>query len=210
LAFDGRGIILGERKKSLAERLKSRYGFSTVEMVVTVAVLMILVAIAIPTLSRAFSTYQYNTAAAQVAGMLKFTRHEAIRLNKPVSCQVQQNATGWLIYADANGNVQPDANETQYAMTGTASLVPASGLPDTSPITNQLGSSGLVLVASSGVNASFRFDQRGAVSPASNVYVLYIGSVASPELGYRAVVLLPSGVVHVWTAAQSGPWQQVN
>jgi type II secretory pathway pseudopilin PulG len=205
-------MLLGQRKKSRLAGLTPQLGFSTVELVVTVAVLMILAAISIPTLTHAFLTYQYNAAAAQVAGMLKFTRHEAIRLNKPVSCVVEQNAAGWLVFADSNGNGNgnPDASESQYVMTGTPSLVPAGGLPDTSPITNQLGASGLVLSAPSGVNTSLTFDQRGAVTTGPNVYALYIGNTASPELGYRAVVLLPSGVVHVWTAAQNGPWQQVN
>jgi type IV fimbrial biogenesis protein FimT len=203
-------MFLGQRKKSCAARLTPQLGFSTIELVVTVAVLMILAAISIPTLTHAFLTYQYNTAASQVAGMLKFTRHEAIRLNKPVSCLVQQNAMGWLIFADSNGNGVADAGETQYQMTGTPSLVPAAGLPDTSPITNTLGTSGLALAAPSGVNTSLTFDQRGAVTTGLNVYVLYIGNAASPELGYRAVVLLPSGVVHLWTAATSGPWQQVS
>lgn len=203
---------MGQRKKSRAVGLTPQHGFSTIEMLVTVAVLMILAGISIPTLTHAFLTYQYSTAAAQVAGMLKFTRHEAIRLNKPVSCMVQQIPAGWLIFTDSNGNGTLDASETQYVMTGTPSLVPAAGMPDTSPITNQLGASGLVLVAPSGVNTSLSFDQRGAVTTGAgaNVFVLYVGNTASPELGYRAVVLLPSGVVHVWTAAQTGPWQQIN
>ncbi len=29
----------------------------------------------------------------------------------------------------------------------------------------------------------------------ATVYVLYLGSTSNPDLGYRAVVLLPSGVV---------------
>jgi type II secretory pathway pseudopilin PulG len=203
-------VLLGQRKKSRAVGLTPQHGFSTIEMLVTVAVLMILAAISIPTLTHAFLTYQYNTAAAQVAGMLKFTRHEAIRLNKPVSCIVQQIPAGWLIFTDSNGNTTLDANEAQYVMTGTPSLVPSAVVPDTSPITSTLGASGLVLAAPSGVDTSLRFDQRGAVITGPNVYVLYVGNTASPELGYRAVVLLPSGVVHVWTAAQSGPWQQVN
>jgi len=52
------------------------------------------------------------------------------------------------------------------------------------------------------------FDHRGALTPAA-VNVLYIGNVAFPDLGYRAVVLLPSGSVQIWTSA-SGNWQQTN
>jgi len=58
---------------------------------------------------------------------------------------------------------------------------------------------------------SVRFYQRGAVSPAV-VYVLYVGNTSASYGGYRAVVVLPSGSVQVWTYAggASGIWQQVS
>jgi type IV fimbrial biogenesis protein FimT len=59
-------------------------GFSIVELAVALTVLMILTAVAIPTLMRSFRTYQLNDAAARLADMLKFTRFEAVRRNKQI------------------------------------------------------------------------------------------------------------------------------
>jgi prepilin-type N-terminal cleavage/methylation domain-containing protein len=204
-------IVLRQRATFSRGYLTNR-GFSMVEMVVSVAVLLVLAAISLPSLTRAFASYQLSDAAARLAGTLKYTRYEAIRLNKPVDGQIQQTAAGWLVYADINRNQVPDLGETQDAITGQVTLLPASGLPDPAPIVAALGSSGLALTTISGANAVVTFDQRGAVTSGggSNVYALYLGRGANSDSGYRAVVLLPSGMVHVWAAPSGGVWRQVN
>jgi prepilin-type N-terminal cleavage/methylation domain-containing protein len=204
---------LRKRAKFARVKLVASCGFSMVELVVSIAVLLILAAVAMPSLTRAFASYQLNDAAARLAGILKFTRYEAIRLNKLVDCQIQQSGAGWLVYGDTNRNHQPDPGETQDAITGQNTLLPLGGaIPSPGPIVAALGSSGLVLMTLSGSNAVVTFDARGAVTTGSgsNVYVLYLGSVSGSDAGYRAVVLLPSGVVHVWTAPAGGVWQQVS
>jgi type IV fimbrial biogenesis protein FimT len=188
-----------------------------VELVVSVAVLLVLAAVSLPSLTRAFASYQLSDAAALLAGTLKYTRYEAIRMNKPVDCQIQQSGGGWLVYADTNRNQIPDPGETQDAMTPQVTLIPAGGgVPDPSPIAAALGTSGLALTTISGANAVVTFDARGAVTTVGGtslsniVYVLYLGNATGSDLGYRAVVLLPSGMVHVWTASSGGAWQQVS
>ena len=53
-------------------------GFSLVELVIVVAFALILSAIAMPAMKRTLRGYQMNDAANQVAGIVKFTRFEAI------------------------------------------------------------------------------------------------------------------------------------
>jgi len=62
-------------------------GFSMVELAVSLTVLLILTAIAIPSLMRTFRTYQLNDAAARLSDILKFTRFEAVRRNSLEYCQ---------------------------------------------------------------------------------------------------------------------------
>jgi len=180
---------------------------------VTLAVIMILTAFAIPSLTRAYNSYLFNSTASQVAGILKLSRFEAIRRNRQVSCQIQQAGTDWLLWADSNGDGLPGATEPQYRITGNVTLLPAgaAGLPDPTPIATSLGASGLTAI--SGANAAVGFDHRGAVTIGGGqppVYVLYIGNPASADSGFRAVVLQPSGAVHIWTAGNNGAWQQVS
>jgi prepilin-type N-terminal cleavage/methylation domain-containing protein len=183
-------------------------GFSMVELLVSLAIVMVLTAIALPSLTISYRTYQLNDSATRLASMLKFTRFEAIRLNKLVPCQIVQNGTDWLVWADSNGNTIADPGEMQFLVTGgVATLLPAGAPPAPGPILTKIGTG--TLTVASGTNYSIYFDHRGAVSPTAT-YVMYIGSTTNPEFGYRAVVLLPSGVTQVWTAPSGGVWQRVS
>ena len=183
-------------------------GFSVVELVVSVAVLLILAAISVPSLSRAFARYQMNDAASRLAGTIKLARFEAIRQNKLVDCQIQQTASGWIAYADVNHNQQPDPGETQDVLSGQITLVSSATVPDSSPIAAPLGGSGYPLTPISGANTFVTFDPRGAAAPGNAVYVLYLANPGNADAGFRAVVVQPSGMVNIWTAPVGGPWTQ--
>ena len=201
-----RGAILGWGIKLSGLRRRPQSGFSLVELVVSLAIVLILTAVALPSLTRSFRTYQLNDAATRLAGMLKFTRFEAIRRNNPVTCQIQLLGGSWTVWADTLANGNPDPTEQQLMLIESAVLLPSGGLPAPTAILTAVGAGTLTTL--SGANNFVSFDARGAVSPIAT-YVLYIGSPTNPEFGYRAVVLLPSGVTQVWTAPSSGPWQRV-
>jgi len=206
-----REATLGRSRKYSRARRSHSSGFSIVELAVSLTVLLILTAIAIPSLMYSFRTYQLNDAATRVADALKFTRYEAVRRNTQVNFLMQTNANGWVIGTDSNGNGTIDPTETQQVITSFATIL-SSGTPSPSAITAKLG--GLTTVSSSG--STITFDARGAVrvskggAVSASVYVFYIGSATDPEFGYRAVVLVPSGNIQIWTAPAAGPWQQVS
>ncbi len=99
-------------------------GFSLVELAVSMTVLLILTAIAIPSLMRSIRTYQLNDAASRFAGMLKFTRFEAVRRNKQVCFRMQQNGTTWTLGTDSNCSGTLDANGKRQVIAGFATLLP--------------------------------------------------------------------------------------
>jgi type II secretory pathway pseudopilin PulG len=189
-------------------------GFSMVELAVSLAVLLILTAIAIPSLMRSFRTYQLNDAASRVADMLKFTRFEAVRRNTQVCFLMQSSGTGWIIGTDSNPNCTGtfDANGRQEVIAGFATLLASGGVPSPSAIITSLG--GASLNTLSGSNGSVTFDARGAIrvggSVSASIFVFYVGSATNPEFGYRAVILLPSGSTQIWTAQSGGVWQQIS
>jgi len=191
-------------------------GFSMVELAVSLTVLLILTAIAIPSLMRSLRTYQLNDAAARLSDMLKFTRFEAVRKNKQVCFLMKQSAYTWTFGTDSSGTGTAcsgtlDTNGKQQVITGFATLLPPaqSGLPGQGPICSLFKITGPCLNDTlSGVNGgAITFDTRGAVSGLA-AYVFYVGSDIDPEFGYRAVVLLPSGSTQIWTAPNGGAWQQ--
>lgn len=184
-----------------------------VELVVSICVMLILTALAIPSLMRSMRTYQLNSAAASVSDMLKFTRFEAVRRNTQINFLMQASGTGWLVGTDSNLSGALDPTEKQQFISGYATLLPAGTAPPPNAIQAALG--GAALTTLSGANGTVTFDARGAVRPqinaaiATNPYLLYVGNANDTDSGYRAVVLLPSGSTQTWTAPAGGPWRRV-
>jgi len=195
--------------KFVSPRRSPRNGFSLVELVLSLAVLLVITTLAIPVVVRSLQTYQLNASASQLAGMLKYAKFDAIRQNTPVSCQIQQSGANWLVWVDSNGNGIPDGAEPQMIIGGVFTLL-SGGVPNTSSITTTMGPGFSNLVVLSGSNTSITYDQRGVIGGGGAVYTLYLGSASTPNSGYRAVLTLPSGAVQVWTAPSGGPWQRVS
>ena len=204
----------------VSPRRSPRNGFSLVELVLSLAVLLVITTLAIPVVVRSLQTYQLNATASQLAGMLKFTKFDAIRQNTHVNFQVAQNATNWIVWVDSNGDGIPDGAEPQMVIpiAGNDTLLPQSSVPSPNPIAATLGAGGNTLpwTVSSGSNASIMFDQRGVVvsgaggAVVSTVYAFYLGNPNDPNAGYRAVITLPSGAVQVWTSSSAGNWQRIS
>jgi Tfp pilus assembly protein FimT len=180
-----------------------------VELVIPLVIMLILTAIAIPTLMKPLRAYQLNDAAARVSDLLRFTRFEAVRKSTQVSFLLQWNGTAWVVGTDSNGNGQIDSTERQEVFMGSATLLPSGGLPPPTAITTALGvPTHTTLSGNPGSVTSVTFDARGAVRVGgmipTNLSIIYIGNAAHPEVGYRAVVVVPAGGTQVWTAPPGG------
>jgi prepilin-type N-terminal cleavage/methylation domain-containing protein len=193
-----------------SKRFPSR-GFSLVEVVIAMAVILILSAIALPAFVSAYRMYQLTDAATQFAGLLKFTRGEAIRLNTNtnVSCQIQQTASVPPVtntWTDTDGDGIEDANEKQLLFSGTVNLVPAAAVPNAAGLAAAANVPALATVPLA--NGFVTFDRRGAVSPANapQVYAFYFTNLNDANVGARAVILLPSGSIQLWKADSLGNW----
>jgi Tfp pilus assembly protein FimT len=189
----------------------SARGLSVLELVVSLAIILIISGMAIGPIAKTVKTYQLNDAANQVAGIVKFTRFEAIRRNKPIKC-VNFQAAAYAeanIWADNDGDNVAGTTEKQILLSPNATLVSAGVVPNTSALAAAANIPTLTPISP---GDAIKFDQRGAVvaSPPA-VYVFYVGNT-SPSGGFRAVIVLPSGSVQVWTyAGGTGPvWQQIS
>jgi prepilin-type N-terminal cleavage/methylation domain-containing protein len=196
-----------------SKRIASR-GFSLVEVVIALAVILILSAVALPAFVNAYRMYQLTDAATQFAGLLKFTRFEAIRLNTNVNFQIQQTASVppvTNIWADSLPTPQDgveDPSEKQLLFSGSVNLVPAAAVPNAAGLAAAAGVPALATVPLA--NGFVTFDRRGAVffNPPNppQVYVFYLTNQNDPSVGARAVVLLPSGSIQIWKADSAGNW----
>jgi prepilin-type N-terminal cleavage/methylation domain-containing protein len=200
----------------VAERIAKRVpgrryerGFSLAELLVSLIILGVLVAISVPTLMRAYRSYQLNDAATRLSGELKTTRFNAIRKNTPIPCRVQQTGSNWIVWTDFNGDGAPGPTEPQAVIGGIVQMLGSGSAPPPDAIVTALGANSPALTVLSPGNTSVTFDQRGAPAP-SLVGIFYMGNPGISDLGFRAVVLLPSGNVQVWSAGPGGPWLRVN
>ncbi len=72
-------------------------GFSLIELMVTVAVLVVGLALAAPTLSTQIANYRLRSAAEGVINGLNYARAEAVRRNSNVSFTLNSDGAGWTV-----------------------------------------------------------------------------------------------------------------
>lgn len=195
---------------------QASWGFSLVELVVSLAILMILSAIAVPTLMRSYRAYILGDAASRFSGIVKLARFEAIRRNTRISLRVQRtgadcNVSDCIAWSDTNNNSIVDPAEAQMLLPHMVNILPAGSVPDPAPIINAIGPAISTFTVQS-ANSVVTYGGRGGIDfggGAPTVFVYYLGNTAIPDFGARAVVLLPSGAVQLWSSS-SGRWQRVS
>jgi len=169
---------------------------------VVVAVMMVVSAIAIPSVLRSWAIYRLNSAAGDVSGILKRARFEAIRSNTVVSCLIQQQGNNWILGADLNNNGAIDPNEPQVVLSGPVQLLPAGVAPGPTSMGYP--------AAQVPYPGAIAFDPRGSVNFGANpqvVYVLYLGYTGQPGYGFRAVTILPLATTKIWSSGSTGSWR---
>jgi type IV fimbrial biogenesis protein FimT len=177
-------------------------GLTLVEMVMTLAVGLILVSVALPVLVGAIQSYRLNSMVQQTANFVELVRYTAIRRNTIVSMLQTVQSGNTVFYIDLNGNGSLDAGE------------PMLMLPSDMQIAN--GQSMTPDKASTGVAnlqdfaGTIAFDYRGTVNYSAGgqtwPYFLAIGYTNQTQYGCRAVTVIPMGQTKLWKAPAGGPW----
>lgn len=197
-----------DRKQLICRKQRGTKGFSAMELVVAMAVVLVISSIAIPSVTSNLRVYQLNSVASMVADQFKSSRFEAIRRNLATTCYITPVPGGYRLWTDTLGTGVYTATDHQTLISGSQTLVTA--VPVGGALAAAIGVTGTTTMSGSGSQVSLAFDPRGAVTGAAGVNVFFIGYTGNPGLGYRAVVVLPSGSVQIWTPNAAGSWNQVN
>ncbi|MEO8836320.1 MAG: GspH/FimT family pseudopilin [Caldimonas sp.] len=159
-------------------------GFSLVELLTTMSVLAILLAIASPGLASLVSANALSAVQGQLAASLMLARGEAMKRGATVGLAAiapvsgAEFSAGWLIFVDANGNGQYDAGETI--------------------VRQEDGPHGDVRIASSGGATAVTFNGRGFLTPSTLVTLTACAAAASKSYVIRVE---PVGLADVVEAA---------
>jgi len=120
--------------------MKKNSGFTLLELLITVAIISIVMAIAVPSMTTFTQNDRLTTNINTLIGHLAYARSEAVKRNQQVSICSSNNATtctggnwqdGWIVYIDADGDNSFTAGEevlrAQQALEGANTLTTAIG-----------------------------------------------------------------------------------
>ena len=190
--------------------VRRQSGFSLLELLSVLGIAMVLLAIGLPAFLTMLHTIQLSSGATQVGDILRQARYAAISQNKSVSCIFQPSSTNpgmTVFWVDLNRNGTQDPTEPMVLLTIGGNLVDPASVPNTAGLIS-LAAVGTAGVTPEGLRGTIAFDARGAVSPL-NVNTFYLANGNAPEVGFRAVLLMPTGSLQIWSADTSGNWTAV-
>lgn len=95
-------------------------GLTLIELMITIALLAIVIAIGVPSFQSAINGSRLSSAANELSAALQLARAEAVRRNRTVvlcrsanlsSCADDAQWNGWLMFVDMNGDGVVDAGD---------------------------------------------------------------------------------------------------
>ena len=206
-------------------QMRKQSGFSLIELLVVVAIIMVIAAMATPNIMTAIFNIRLRSAAGEVAGILQLCRERAVRNNRYYTVKPATVAGANAAYVDLNYNSTFDnaaptpepliqfpaaVNVVSAGAPNTANLIAnccTTFTPQAATILPSFNARGLPCVGASNpppANSLCNIRDAGG----NTVGFVYYMNQTRPfgAVGWAAVSVTPAGRIRVWTYSGT-TWQ---
>jgi len=198
-------MLLIRRLKGLKRFLESKKGFTLIEIIITMAIIGIVSAIAIPNFSKWKEKHEIDGQAQKVYFDLMLARTTAVKSNNNVQVTFNLVANTYKIHEDSNDNGVEDGGENlkNAVLENNVQFAYNVGISDTdgNTVTSAVSFGGAQVVV---------FDSRGQASSSGSVLLLHLNDIGISDGRARLIsVLQATGGVDYWkySAADNPPWK---
>lgn len=172
----------------------SRAGFSLVELMVVVLIILAISAVAIPNILQSINNVRLRSMVGTVSGVIQSGRMLSIKANRQYAVRYELLGTSSVVFVDVDGDTHPNASEPQAQLGGT--IIQVAAPVGTSP----LDSTTLGFTPQPG---DLAFNPRGmpcttATTCGVGFVVYFTDQRRVGGNGYAAVSVTPAGRVSSW------------
>ncbi len=200
---------------------KSRCGFSLIELIIVVAMIMILAAISVPRLLNTVSDINLRYAATNISGLLQSARMQGVRKNTFYTVQpttLSTGGTGYYVHVQGGAYVAGDP-VLPLGSEIIANIGLGSGAPNESTFASGTSSNGLSFAPNAGMDAP-SFNARGLpcigvpatgacpLVPGQGFVIFLSKSSLTGNVSWASIAITPSGHIQIWTSDSTGNWVQ--
>lgn len=215
------------RRPQAAKKPCEPTGFSLLELLVTLGILLVVIAIAIPQMQQLIRTVRLRGAGTDYANLLQNARIRAVKDGKYYTTLTDTVVTPSIAFVDINGSGAYEVGEPMMAFRANTSPAPFGAGPSLANLKMQFlppTPSGQASLSAAGASPSF--GSRGLpctpvvgatgsttcpyLTPPNFTPTSFVTFIQDTSGGWAAITITPAGRIREWSYSPSGNWSPLD